>query len=117
MSGVYIPSHIRAARRMTGFLLFLIGVALTVGLYYVKTRAQTARKHAVKIERQIAQEEASLRVLRAEIAYLENPERLKTLSEAHLGLQPIAVKDVLELTDIAVQFPLRERPQGEGGVQ
>ena len=54
MSGVYIPSHIRAARRMTGFLLFLIGVALTVGLYYVKTRAQTARKQAVKLERQIA---------------------------------------------------------------
>ena len=114
MSGVYIPSHIRAARRMTGFLLFLIGVALTVGLYYVKTRAQTARKHAVKIERQIAQEEASLRVLRAEIAYLENPERLKSLSEAHLGLQPIAVKDVFELKDIAAQFPLREDPQSDG---
>lgn len=114
MSGVYIPSHIRAARRMTGFLLFLIGVALTVGLYYVKTRAQTARKYAVKIERQIAQEEASLRVLRAEIAYLENPERLKVLSETHLGLQPIAVKDVFELKDIAVQFPLRDDLQGNG---
>ncbi|MEP3892371.1 MAG: hypothetical protein ABJN69_18060 [Hellea sp.] len=115
MSGVYIPSHIRAARRMTGFLLFLIGVALTVGLYYVKTRAQTARKHAVKIERQIAQEEASLRVLRAEIAYLENPDRLKSLSEAYLGLQPIAVKDVFELKDIAIQFPLREGLESDGG--
>lgn len=117
MSGVYIPSHIRAARRMTGFLLFIIGVALTVGLYYVKTRAQTARKHAVKIERQIAQEEASLRVLRAEIAYLENPERLKSLSETHLGLQPIAVKNVVELKDIAAQFPLREELQSEGAGQ
>jgi hypothetical protein len=92
-------------------------VALTVGLYYVKTRAQTARKHAVKIEHQIAQEEASLRVLRAEIAYLENPERLKDLSGAHLGLQPIAVKDVFELKDIVVQFPLREPSEGEGGGQ
>jgi len=113
MSGVYIPSHIRAARRMTGFLLFLIGVALTVGLYYVKTRAQTARKQAVKIERQIAQEEASLRVLRAEIAYLEKPERLKALSEAHLGLQPVAVKDVIELKDIVSEFPLREEEVSE----
>jgi len=113
MSGVYIPSHIRAARRMTGFLLFLIGVALTVGLYYVKTRAQTARKQAVKIERQVAQEEASIRVLQAEIAYLENPERLKLLSETHLGLKPVAVKDVLELKDIVSEFPLREGEASE----
>jgi len=114
MSGVYIPSHIRAARRMTGFLLFVIGVALTVGLYYVKTRAQTARNQAVKLERQISQEEASLRVLRAEIAYLENPERLKALSESHLGLQPIVVKDVMTVENIIVQFPLREEPLVEG---
>ena len=115
MSGVYIPSHIRAARRMTGFILFLIGVALTVGLYYVKTRSQTARKQAVKLERQITQEEASIRVLQAEIAYLENPERLKLLSETHLGLRPIAVKNVLEVKDIIEEFPLRQQP-GERGV-
>jgi len=116
-NSVYIPSHIRAARRMTGFLLFIIGVALTVGLYYVKTRAQTARKHAVKIERQIAQEETSLRVLRAEIAYLESPERLKSLSEAHLGLQPVVVKDVIRVKDIVSEFPLRVQPSDEGGSQ
>jgi len=117
MSGVYIPSHIRAARRMTGFLLFLIGVALTVGLYYVKTRAQTARKQVVSLERQIAQEEAGLRVLQAEIAYLENPERLKSLSEAHLGLQPVAVKNVIQVKDIVSEFPLREMSVEGGAVQ
>lgn len=117
MSGVYIPSHIRAARRMTGFILFVIGVALTVGLYYVKTRAQTARKQAVKLERQITQEEASLRVLQAEIAYMENPERLKSLSETHLGLQPIIVKDVIQVKDIISEFPLRDVPSAEGGGQ
>ena len=121
MSGVYIPSHIRAARRMTGFLLFLIGVALTVGLYYVKTRSQTARKQSVALERQISQEEASLRVLQAEIAYLESPERLKGLSEAHLGLKPVVVKDVLQGKDIIEEFPLRpeyvesEILNGQGG--
>lgn len=114
MSGVYIPSHIRAARRMTGFILFLIGVALTVGLYYVKTRAQTARKQAVKLERQIEQEEASLRVLQAEIAYLESPERLSALSKAHIGLEPVAVKDVITVKGIVSEFPLRDpSPQEE----
>ena len=114
MSGVYIPSHIRAARRMTGFILFVIGVALTVGLYYVKTRAQTARKQAVKLERQIEQEEASLRVLRAEIAYLESPERLRVLSQQHLGLEPVSVNDVIQVKDIVVRFPLRGTEVAEG---
>ena len=115
MSGVYIPSHIRAARRLTGFILFLIGVGLMVGLYYVKTRSQTARKQAVSLERQIEQEEASLRVLSAEIAYLESPERLGVLSKEHLGLQPIVVKDVIQIKDIVAEYPLREAPSDEGG--
>jgi cell division protein FtsL len=115
MSGVYIPSHIRAARRLTGFLLFLIGVALMVGLYYVKTRSQTARKQAVKLERQIEQEEASLRVLSAEIAYLENPERLGVLSAEHLGLKPIVVKDVIQVKDIVSEYPLRQPVDVEAG--
>ncbi len=115
MSGVYIPSHIRAARRMTGFILFLIGVSLTVGLYYVKTRAQTARKHAVNLERKIDREEATLRVLRAEIAYLENPERLKELSAQQLGLAPIGVSGVIQVKDVVTRFPLRESRTGEVG--
>ncbi|WP_051279191.1 cell division protein FtsL [Hellea balneolensis] len=109
MSGVYIPSHIRAARRMTGFILFLIGVALTVGLYYVKTRSQTARKQSAALERQISQEEANLSVLQAEIAYLESPDRLKQLSQRHLGLEPIKVKNVLAVKDVMEEFPLRPK--------
>lgn len=105
---VYVPSHIRAARRMTAFLLFVIGVGLTVALYYVKTNAQSAKRELVRLERQIAAEETALRVLKAEIAYLENPARLKDLSEAQLGLAPIKNDQVITKADIETQFPLRE---------
>ena len=113
---VYVPSHIRAARRMTAFILFVIGVSLTVGLYYVKTRAQSAKKEVRRLERLITQEEASLRVLKAEIAYLENPERLMELSEQHLGLTPTDNDNVISLSDIAIRFPLRDSDEraGEG---
>jgi len=105
---VYIPSHIRAARRMTAFLLFVIGVGLTVALYYVKTNAQSAKGELLRLERQIAEEETALRVLRAEIAYLENPVRLNELSESLLGLEPVKNGQVITQDDIAGQFPLRE---------
>ena len=107
MSG-YVPSHIRAARRMTAFILFVIGVSLTVGLYYVKTRAQSAKKEVRRLEQLISQEEASLRVLKAEIAYLENPARLKELSGQHLHLEPIDIDNVISVSDIAIRFPLTE---------
>lgn len=112
---VYTPSHIRAVRRMTAFILFVIGVSLTVGLYYVKTRAQSAKKEVSRLERLISQEEASLRVLKAEIAYLENPARLKDLSAQHLDLEPIDINNVISVSDIAIRFPLIERKEVESG--
>jgi len=112
---VYIPSHIRAARRMTAFILFVIGVSLTVGLYYVKTRAQSAKKEVRRLEHLITQEEASLRVLKAEIAYLENPSRLKELSSQQLGLEPIRVDNVISADEVIAQFPLREDLEDGGG--
>jgi len=114
---VYIPNHVRAARRMTAFILFVIGVSLTVGLYYVKTRAQSAKKEVSRLERLISQEEASLSVLKAEIAYLENPARLKELSSKHLNLEPVEVENVMSVSDIASRFPLtdgsRDKESGE----
>jgi len=105
---VYVPSHIRAARRMTAFLLFIIGVGLTVALYYVKTNAQSAKRELVRLERQITAEETAIRVLKAEIAYLENPARLQELSEAQFGLEPVSNDHVITKADIKTQFPLRE---------
>jgi cell division protein FtsL len=105
---VYVPSHIRAARRMTAFILFIIGVGLTVTLYYVKTNAQSSKRQLVKLERQISTEDAAVRVLKAEIAYLENPARLNELSQTQLGLEPIKAERVITQADIAKQFPLRE---------
>lgn len=114
---VYIPSHIRAARRMTAFILFVIGVSLTVGLYYVKTRAQSAKKEVRRLERLISQEEASLSVLKAEIAYLENPARLQELSSQHLNLEPVEVENVISMSDIAIRFPLKDVGSDNGGNQ
>ncbi len=108
---VYVPSHIRAARRMSAFILFVLGVSLTVGLYYIKTRAQTARKAVVTLERMIEDEEASLRVLRAEAAFLEGPARLMPSAQEHLGHAPIKIENVIRIDDIDSVFALKE---GEG---
>lgn len=100
----------RAARRMSWFLLFMVGVALTVTLYFVKTHAQSAKRDVRNLTKAIASEEAAIRVLRAELAYLESPTRLSELNEAYLTLTPILPEREKSAQDIEVLFPL----SGEG---
>ena len=103
---------LRASRRLTGFLLFLLGVGLTVGLYYVKTRAQTARAEVRALERQIASEEAAIGVLNAEIAFLQSPARLADISQASLGLAPTDPASVVTTAAI-FDIPMREEATDE----
>ena len=98
----------RASRRMSWFLLFLIGVALTVTLYFVKTHAQSAKRDVKDLKRAIAAEEVAVRVLRAELAYLKNPERLSDLNKSHLGLEPVLPTQERSGQDIETLFPLVE---------
>lgn len=96
----------RAAKRMSWFLLFLVGIALTVTLYFVKTHAQSARDDVRQLTKAIESEEAAIRVLRAELAYLESPVRLSELNDTHLSLTPILPERELKVEAIADVFPI-----------
>ena len=89
-------------------LLVDIGVALTVTLYFVKTHAQSAKRDVRELTRAVAAEEAAIRVLRAELAYLESPTRLSGLNEAYLKLGPVLPEQERSLKDIETLFPLVE---------
>ena len=88
---VFTPVE-RASRRLGLFLLIVIGVLLTVALFYVKTGAKEARAEMVALERQISAERTAIAVLEAEKAVLTNPVRLRELSTERLGLAPIEVE-------------------------
>lgn len=95
------------ARRITWFILLLVGVSLMIALYYIKTRAQTARQSAAQLHYEIALEEAAIGVLRAEIAHLEDPARLQGLASEYLELAPTQTSQMIEKMDIADRFPLK----------
>lgn len=98
---------VRATRRMSWFLLFIIGVALTVTLYFVKTHAQSAKRDVRNLTKAIAAEEAAVRVLRAELAYLESPSRLSELNGVYIDLSPISPESERLVGDIERMFPLK----------
>lgn len=108
MNEVYIPNNMNIARRMTGIIMLIIGVALIIALYYVKIRSQTANQEVRRLERLVVEEKNAIRVLQAEIAFLENPDRLSNLSNIYLSLQPISAKNIISIDEIVNEFPLRE---------
>lgn len=108
MNEVYIPNNMNIARRMTGIIMLIIGVALIIALYYVKIRSQTANQEVRRLERLVVEEENAIRVLQAEIAFLENPDRLRNLSNIYLSLQPISAENIISIDEIVNEFPLRE---------
>ena len=79
--------------RVRGFRVIELGafalvVVLAFGVYLAKTQAGREWAKIATKERQIAQEKRRIKLLRAEVAHLEQPQRLEQLS-AHLGLQAV----------------------------
>ena len=72
----------------------------------MKTFASDEGADIARTESRIADEHRRIRLLQAELAYLEQPGRIETLSTRYLGLQPISGKretPVSELQTIALK--------------
>lgn len=111
----YYPGQSKTSRQLTYILMFLIGTGLTVGLYYVKTRAQSSKSEVARLERILQAEHAALNVLKAEIAYLESPKRVSELARSELELAPVQSGGVITLADIDERFPIIKSVAADGG--
>ena len=102
-------------RRWRGFrVIELTGIAvllvLMFVLYLTKTLAGTERSQIAQIEREISSERARARLLRAEVAHLEQPERLERLSREFLGMEPISAKREVAADAIATVTTGQQQP-------
>jgi cell division protein FtsL len=85
------------SQRIRGFrvvdlmaLTLLLVLALTV--YAFKTLAGRESADIADVQAQIIAEQKRVRMLRAEIAHLEDPGRIERLSSQYLGLKPVDAK-------------------------
>ena len=80
-------------RRFKGFRVIELGAlaclaVLIGGVYAFKAGAGREGAQIADVERQTAEEARHVRLLKAELAHLETPERLTRLSTDYLGLAP-----------------------------
>ena len=106
-------------RRVRGFRVIELGafalvVVLAFGVYLAKTQAGREWAKIATKERQIAQEKRRIKLLRAEVAHLEQPERLEQLAGLHLNLQavdgtrearPETLRDIVDPAEKPVAAP------------
>ncbi|MGH7025025.1 MAG: cell division protein FtsL [Caulobacteraceae bacterium] len=84
-------------RRFRGFrvvdlVALAVLLALALGSYAFKTFAQGVGADTTGVERQIAHEDQRIRLLKAEIAHLDDPDRIERLSTQYLGMQAVDPK-------------------------
>ena len=84
-------------RRLRGFRIvdlaaFACLATLVLGVYAFKAQAGGESARIAETDSQIADEERRIRLLDADLAHLETPERLERLSGQYLGLAPIPAK-------------------------
>lgn len=90
--------------------VFVGGLVLASGanLMRVSHGVQHAKKEIIKLDRSISQEEEAIRLLEAEWAYLNDPERLEKLAAGYLGLQPAAPEQLVSNVNVLDEKLLTE---------
>jgi hypothetical protein len=109
-------------QRFRGFRVIEIGgvgvlLALVLLVYLAKTIAGSESAEIDHVQQQISDERARVTLLRAEVASLEQPERLATLSNRYLGLQPVDAKhdiDAQALATVAGAPAAKPTPGAQG---
>ena len=86
--------------RALNIVLILAVIGASIGLYDIKYRAELAEKRVQTIEHKIASEQESIRVLRAEWSYLNQPERLQELARRYTKLEPLQASQIGTFADI-----------------
>lgn len=75
--------------RQATALCLLLAVALAVVLLTVTHQVQRLEEDLGKTRKEVSHEQQRIRILQAEFSYLAEPERLRRLAGAHLGLSPV----------------------------
>ncbi len=90
--------------RLTLILLCLILAAAAAGRYKAEVAVRDVRSEMVQIDHKKAAEANKIQVLRAEIAYLESPERLAEIAERVTDLKPLSGAQLMTADDYLLAF-------------
>ncbi|TAN71305.1 MAG: energy transducer TonB, partial [Magnetospirillum sp.] len=85
-------------RGILGTILWsCLAACIGVGLFFVKHEVKDQERHLNALTAEIQRNQETIHILRAEWSYLNDPARLRALSEKHLGMHPVLPAQVATL--------------------
>ena len=91
--------------RFTVIMWAALTVVVSVSLFLLKYQVQALEDQLQATYAQIERDKSAIRVLQAEWTYLNDPTRLRRLSEQHLGFSAPAANQVLSMGQIPFRDP------------
>lgn len=86
------------------FICALMLAFIVVGLFQVKHKVQNLKRDLAEINHQLATNQQEIHVLKAEWAYLDEPMRIKKLSDKYLNLQYTSVAQMKDHGAVKVAY-------------
>lgn len=96
--------------RIAAAVFLLLAGLCAVGTYVLKHEVQQREEALRAAHRNIVRVQEELHVLKAEWSYLNQPERLASLSRTQLGLAPLSPEQLVRIEDL----PFRALEQTSG---
>ena len=85
--------------RLGYFITLSILFISIYGLFVIKGKVSYLNKDIRELRRQLEHDQSSIHVLKAEWAYLNQPNRLRELNARYLNLKPINTKQIINKRD------------------
>jgi cell division protein FtsL len=83
--------------KTSNILILILLIASAFGLFQIKYKVRSLKKEVIEISKFVQREREDLHILKAEWAFLNEPERLKKLVQQHLDLSEIRVSQIKEI--------------------
>ena len=86
-----------------GILLALTSF-IGVGMFVLKNQVQALEGELNHINLSIQEDVKSIHVLRAEWSHLNSPQRLRTLAEKHISLNPARAEQIINFSELPFDY-------------
>jgi cell division protein FtsL len=101
--------------RITTIFLCILLAAAAVGRYRAEQSVQKTRMELERLETARLDEVQQIQLLRAEVAYLENPERLAKIARAKTDLRPSEPVQMVSVQQFSLAMTGEDGPQIDNG--
>jgi len=99
--------------RTTTLFSILLAAALGFSLFLLKYEVQSVEDELIALDKNLINDRQAIHVLKAEWSMLNDPERLRILSEKYLGLKPLTAQQVTTENNLSNLLPVigTEKPE------